>query len=173
MNSTFLVPFCHSELTLIDYGGEPFVAMKPIVEGMGLAWEPQFSKLKQRFASTITEIVTVAQDGKSRVMICLPLKKLFGWLMTISPNKVKPELRKTIIQYQEECDEALWDYWTKGVAYKADIETRLREWRKADEKSFAKGSAAGKGLAQRKAEKRFIQENIEQLEFQLKQPLLI
>ena len=36
MNSTYLVPFCHSELTLIDCNGEPYVAMRPIVEGMGL-----------------------------------------------------------------------------------------------------------------------------------------
>lgn len=78
MNSTYLVPFCHSELTLIDCNGEPYVAMRPIVEGMGLAWQSQHEKLKQRFSSTITEIVTVAQDGKSRTMTCLPLKKLFG-----------------------------------------------------------------------------------------------
>ncbi len=36
--------------------------------------------------------------------------------MTISPNKVKPELRDTVIKYQEECDDVLWEYWTKGKA---------------------------------------------------------
>jgi hypothetical protein len=29
---------------------------------------------------------------------------------------VAPELRDKIIQYQEECDEVLWNYWTKGAA---------------------------------------------------------
>jgi hypothetical protein len=62
------------------------------------------------------EIMTTGKDGKSYNMICLPLKKLFGWLMTISPNKVKPELRDTVIMYQNECDDVLWDYWTKGQA---------------------------------------------------------
>ncbi|MFS9904411.1 phage antirepressor N-terminal domain-containing protein, partial [Salmonella enterica] len=34
---------------------------------------------------------------------------------TISPNKVKPEIRDKVIRYQEECDDVLYDYWTKGV----------------------------------------------------------
>ena len=90
--------------------------MKPIVDGMGLDWGSQFVKLKQRFKSTIVEITMVANDGKERAMTCLPVRKLFGWLMTISPNKVRPELRDIIIMYQNECDDVLWDYWTKGQA---------------------------------------------------------
>ena len=49
-------------------------------------------------------------------MLCLPLRKLSGWLSTISPNKVKPELREKVIAYQNECDDALWDYWNNGIA---------------------------------------------------------
>lgn len=62
------------------------------------------------------EITSVAEDGKLRGMMCLPLKKLPAWLYSISPNKVAPELREKIIRYQEECDDALWNYWTQGVA---------------------------------------------------------
>lgn len=108
------VPFHNSELIVVDCNNQPYTAMRPIVEGMGLAWQAQFDKLKQRFSSVIMEIMTTGKDGKQYQMLCLPLKKLFGWLMTISPNKVKPELRDTVIKYQEECDDVLWDYWTKG-----------------------------------------------------------
>ena len=110
------VPFHNAELFLVEHNGQPYTPMKPIVEGMGLDWKSQFVKLKQRFASTVVEITIVANDGKERLMTCLPVKKIFGWLMTISPNKVKPELRDTVIKYQEECDDVLWDYWTKGKA---------------------------------------------------------
>jgi hypothetical protein len=55
-------------------------------------------------------------DDQRRLMTCLPLRKLPGWLMTISPNKVSPELRPKILAYQDECDDALWDYWTQGRA---------------------------------------------------------
>ncbi|WP_217628104.1 phage antirepressor N-terminal domain-containing protein, partial [Klebsiella pneumoniae] len=77
-------------------------------------WMGQYTKLKQRFSSTIEEISMVAADGKTRKMICLALRKLAGWLNTISPNKVRPEIRDRVIQYQDECDDVLYEYWTKG-----------------------------------------------------------
>lgn len=47
-------------------------------------------------------------------MICMALRKLAAWLNSISPNKVRPEIRDKVIQYQEECDDVLYEYWTKG-----------------------------------------------------------
>ncbi|MFY7516109.1 phage antirepressor N-terminal domain-containing protein [Acinetobacter baumannii] len=110
------VPFHSADLVIIEFNNQPFTAMRPIVEGMGLTWQSQYEKLKQRFSSVITEIVTTGKDGKQYNMVCLPVRKLFGWLMTISPNKVKPALRDTVILYQQECDDVLWEYWTKGQA---------------------------------------------------------
>ncbi|MCW8041137.1 MULTISPECIES: phage antirepressor N-terminal domain-containing protein [Acinetobacter] len=110
------VPFHNAELYIVEFEGQPYTAMRPIVENMGLDWKAQLVKIKQRFNSVVGEITTTGKDGKQYQMLCLPLKKLFGWLMTISPNKVKPELRDTVIKYQEECDDVLWDYWTKGKA---------------------------------------------------------
>ncbi|WP_139845309.1 phage antirepressor N-terminal domain-containing protein [Acinetobacter baumannii] len=110
------VPFHSADLVIIEFNNQPFTAMRPIVEGMGLTWQSQYEKLKQRFSSVITEIVTTGKDGKQYNMVCLPVRKLFGWLMTISPNKVNPEIRDTVIMYQQECDDVLWEYWTKGQA---------------------------------------------------------
>ncbi|EPS6874858.1 phage antirepressor N-terminal domain-containing protein [Morganella morganii] len=116
--STINVPFHGDNLYVVNYNGQPYVPMKPIVEGMGLTWQSQFEKVKQRFKSTITEIVIVAADGKERNMLCLALRKLAGWLHTISPNKVKPEIRDKVIRYQEECDDVLYEYWTTGEVKK-------------------------------------------------------
>ena len=74
-------------------------------------------------------MMMVGSDGKSRAMTCLPLRKLAGWLMTIHANKVRPELRDVIQKYQSECDDALWDYWTKGAAINPNY--RKAETRKA------------------------------------------
>ncbi|HCV3095699.1 phage antirepressor N-terminal domain-containing protein [Acinetobacter baumannii] len=109
-------PFNGTELVIVDYNNQPYTPMRPIVEGIGLDWKAQLVKIKQRFNSVVAEITTTGKDGKNYQMLCLPLRKLFGWLMTISPNKVKPELRETVIMYQNECDDVLWDYWTKGQA---------------------------------------------------------
>lgn len=111
--STINVPFHGSNLYVVNYNGEPYVPMKPIVEGMGLTWQSQFEKLKQRFSKGITEIVIPSKGGEQS-MICLALRKLTGWLHTISPNKVKPEIRDKVIKYQEECDDVLYEYWTTG-----------------------------------------------------------
>lgn len=110
------VPFYEDTVVLVGQGNEPLVAMRPIAQNMGLVWAAQYVKIMEKFESTVSEIETVAEDGKLRVMTCLPLHKLPAWLCSISPNKVKPELRDKIIRYQEECDDALWDYWTKGSA---------------------------------------------------------
>lgn len=125
--STINVPFHGNNLYVVNYNGQPYVPMKPIVDGMGMDWASQFTKLKQKFKSTIAEITMVAEDGKERNMICLALRKLAGWLHTISPNKVKPEIRDKVIKYQEECDDVLYEYWTTGevkAKHKSTVQER-------------------------------------------------
>ncbi|MGA4583901.1 phage antirepressor N-terminal domain-containing protein [Enterobacter hormaechei] len=109
------VNFHGAELLVIEHNGEPYTPMKPIVEGMGLDWMGQLTKLKNRFAKGVEEISIPTAGGQQR-MICLPLRKLAAWLNSISANKVKPEIRDRVLQYQQECDDVLYDYWTKGVA---------------------------------------------------------
>ena len=107
------VPFHNAELYIVEYEGQPYTPMKPIVDGMGLDWKSQFVKLKQRFIKGMVEI-TIPTKGGLQTMLCLMLRKLPAWLYSVNANKVKPELRDTVIKYQEECDDVLWDYWTKG-----------------------------------------------------------
>jgi hypothetical protein len=114
------VPFHGDTIVLVGKENEPHVAMRPIVENMGLSWSAQRIKIAERFESTVSEIDTVADDGRIRGMICLPLRKLPAWLYSISPNKVAPELRGKIIRYQEDCDDVLWDYWSKGSTARAE-----------------------------------------------------
>lgn len=90
--------------------------MKPIVEGMGLNWDSQNDKFRTNTARWGVAIIAIPSNGGEQQMTCLPLRKLPGWLMTIHPNKVKPEIRETIIAYQNECDDVLWQYWNEGHA---------------------------------------------------------
>ncbi|EFM5073322.1 hypothetical protein HJY12_002050 [Escherichia coli] len=111
--STINVPFHGAELYVVNHNGEPYTPMKPIVEGMGLDWKSQHKKISQRFSKGMVEI-TIPSAGGVQAMICMALRKLAAWLNSISPNKVRPEIRDKVIQYQEECDDVLYDYWTKG-----------------------------------------------------------
>lgn len=111
--STINVPFYGAELYVVSVGSEVFTPMRPIIDGMGLTYQGQADKLKSRFAKGVREIMIPTKGGE-QTMLCLALRKLNGWLQTISPNKVKPEIRERVIQYQEECDDVLYEYWTKG-----------------------------------------------------------
>lgn len=111
------VAFHGDTIFCIDHQNQPYTPMRPIVENMRFAWQTQAAKLnasKERW--TVTMIVTVAQDGIEREMLCLPVRKLPAWLASINPKKVRPELRPKIELYQAESDDALWNYWMNGRA---------------------------------------------------------
>ncbi|MCW8278408.1 phage antirepressor N-terminal domain-containing protein [Pseudomonas sp. PCH199] len=114
------VPFYEDTVVLVGRDIDPFVAMKPIVTNMGLDWKTQLQKLGERFNSVMVEITTTGGDGKQFGLTCLPLRKLPAWLYSISQNDVKPEFRAKIIRYQEECDDVLWDHWTKDSTSRSE-----------------------------------------------------
>ena len=148
MTNTITVPFYDNELYVVEYSNEPYVPMKPIVEGMGLDWKSQFNKIKSRFSKGMVEI-TIPTKGGEQSMICLQLRKLSAWMLTIYPNKVKPEIRDKVIQYQEECDDVLYNYWTKGQAInprKLGVMEQLNEACIDFKRDEAIASKFGKGL---------------------------
>jgi P22_AR N-terminal domain len=107
------VPFHERTLYLVEQDNQPFVVMKPIVEGMGLAWGAQAAKLRgNRVRWGVSMIDTPSSGGRQRT-VCLPLRKLPGWLYSIDHNRVRNELRSKIVAYQNHCDDVLWDYWMK------------------------------------------------------------
>lgn len=116
--TTNIIPFHSAKLLLVEHGGQPFVAMKPVVEGMGLDWKTQYRKLQGGRFNICMVIMTIQipGDDQRREVSCLPLRKLAGWLMSIHASKVRPELRDGVIAYQNECDDALWAYWNEGHA---------------------------------------------------------
>lgn len=110
------VTFHGDTIFCIDYQGQPFTPMKPIVENMGLAWQSQCQKLntnKERWG--ITNIV-IPSEGGYQETVCMPVRKLPSYLNSINPKKVRPELRAKIELYQAESDDALWNYWMNGRA---------------------------------------------------------
>lgn len=109
-------------------------------------------------------MTTVAQDGKNREMLCIPIKKLNGWLFAINPNKVRPDLKQRLEEYQEECFLALWDYWTEGVARRDEVKYKTEQWlaKKADYK--ARASQKGKALSDCKKEKAELEREFAQIQ---------
>ena len=124
--STSYVSFNGQQIITAMAAGVAYVAMKPIVENLGMSWGTQQQKLmKQLDKFNCIHMNMVAADGKLRKLLCLPLKKLNGWLFSINPEKVRADIRDKLIQYQEECFTVLHDYWTKGKAENARKKTSV------------------------------------------------
>ncbi|HFT7179390.1 TPA: phage antirepressor N-terminal domain-containing protein [Escherichia coli] len=124
--NTSYVPFNGQQIITAMAAGVAYVAMKPIVENLGMSWGTQQQKLmKQLDKFNCIHMNMVAADGKLRKLLCLPLKKLNGWLFSINPEKVRADIRDKLIQHQEECFTVLHDYWAKGKAENARKKTSV------------------------------------------------
>ncbi|MDH4319886.1 MAG: phage antirepressor N-terminal domain-containing protein [Desulfobulbaceae bacterium] len=110
------VPFHGDTIFAVDHNGEPFAPVRPIIENMGLNWASQYVKLQNNNDRWGVVIITTPSAGGIQETICIPIRKVAGFLATINHKKVRPELREKILSYQNECDDALWQYWTTGRA---------------------------------------------------------
>lgn len=109
------VNFKGDTLITLEKDGEHYVAVRPIVENMGLDWKRQSEKLNRTPKFECVHMNTPTNGGTQK-MLCIPVRKLNGWLFSINPEKVRSDIRHIVEQYQEECFTVLHDYWHKGVA---------------------------------------------------------
>jgi hypothetical protein len=123
------------ELTTIDFHGATLlarpgdtpettiIAMRPVVEGMGLDWSTQLRKITRHpvLGPSVVKMTTVAADGKTREMEGLPLTKLNFWMATINARKVVPELGVRVVSYQTECADVLFaHFFNRAVVTQAN-----------------------------------------------------
>lgn len=115
------VVFCGNILVTAKIGGEEYVALKPIVEGMGLDWRSQQRKISTdpRYPHMT---IPYSTNGGQQKMLAIPLRKLHGWLLSVNSMKVHKEIREQLIRYQNECTDVLWNYWTRGTVINPRVE---------------------------------------------------
>lgn len=126
-NMLMPVQFHNDTIFCLEHNGEPYTPVKPIIENLGISWGTQGPKLssdRERFGCIDIKIPT---NGGMQDALCLPVRKLAAFLYTINPNKVRPDLKDKLIQYQNECDDVLWQYWTKGYAASPKVKLTLKE----------------------------------------------
>mgnify|MGYP000951990425 CR=1 FL=1 len=77
MNLNYLpVPFRGSTQYLVEHQGQPYVAMKSLVEGMGLDWSTQLRKLNTQVKRWGIVMMTIPFESNGQEMVCMALKKL-------------------------------------------------------------------------------------------------
>ncbi|AMH00952.1 hypothetical protein AL485_18275 [Serratia liquefaciens] len=112
--NTSSVQFHEQPIITAMVAGVAYVAMRPIVENIGINWKGQHVKLVNQMDKFGCGDISIPTKGGIQKMLCIPLRKLNGWLFSINPAKVRADIRDKLIAYQEECFTVLHDYWTKG-----------------------------------------------------------
>ncbi|EBH3677041.1 TPA: phage antirepressor Ant [Salmonella enterica] len=125
--NTSYVPFNGQEIIAVVAAGATYVAMRKIVENIGIDWTGQSVKLRKQKEKFGCRDISIPSKGGIQKMLCIPLKKLNGWLFSINPEKVRADIRDKLIKYQEECFTVLHDYWTKGKAENPRKKTSVDE----------------------------------------------
>lgn len=114
-----------SAIATLDFHGHPlhtfekdgvhYVVMRPITDALGLDWEAQYKRLRRDEVLSVMVIMETTEfasaDGKRYEMLALPIDYLNGWLFGVSVNKVRPELRESILHYKRECYRVLFEHW--------------------------------------------------------------
>ncbi|WP_269821478.1 phage antirepressor N-terminal domain-containing protein [Mycolicibacterium smegmatis] len=100
--------------TLID--GKPMVSLRHACEAIGLATDSQRRKLRTRSWATVTQEVSVAEDGKPREMTMIDRRTFTMWLGGVDENKVSEEARPVLVAFQAEAADALDAYFNEGGA---------------------------------------------------------
>lgn len=119
MDNLLAVNFHNQTLVAFEHDGQAYIAMRPVVDNMGLNWESQRVKLTERFGRRTQRITTRDTLGRQQEMVCLPLSVLPAFLFSITASKVKPELRETVIAYQDECTDVLYKHFFGAASRQA------------------------------------------------------
>lgn len=129
-----VVPFHGDDLLAVTVDETCFIPMKPVVDALGLQWARQAKKLSWGNRYT-HKYIPLQTNGGTQDMLCIPLRKVNGWLFSVNPNKVRDDVREKLVRYQEECFEVLYSYWcgdrkcpTGLVASAFDPDLQNRVW---------------------------------------------
>lgn len=118
------------ECPVVD--NERYVAVKPVCEILGVDYKTQTEVIKTHplFASVMGLIPTTGADGKQYEMLCISLKRFFGWIFTIHPNKIKEENRENLMKYQTLICDVLYEKFVEEPEFykmKTEQENQILE----------------------------------------------
>ncbi|WP_052235229.1 phage antirepressor N-terminal domain-containing protein [Pectobacterium brasiliense] len=167
--NTTAVQFHGQPIITAMVAGVAYVAMRPIVESIGVDWSGQMAKLKTQREKFGCRDISTPTNGGVQNMLCIPLRKLNGWLFSINPERVRADIKDKLIQYQEECFTVLHDYWNKGEAVnprkaKQSTAKQLTPLRQTVERLIATGMGNIYGDIWKLVHKRYEIDTINQLQ---------
>lgn len=114
MGTIKTIDFHGDDLIAFEREGEWFVALKPIVEAMGLDWSGQRQRIHRDpiLSEGAGMIPSPFGRGGEQEALCLRLDLINGWLFTIDSSRIKDEsVRDKVLMYQRECYRVLFEHF--------------------------------------------------------------
>lgn len=104
-------------LVFLAVDGQYWIALKPICEALNVEYTRTFKNVTTDplFGQLLAEQPMVGADGKTRKMISIPEKWVYGWLTSI--QSASPEL----LQYKKLCYEVLNDYFHGAITGRKEL----------------------------------------------------
>lgn len=112
MTNIQTINFNNDEIVVV----ENKVSVKRLCENIGLTGLNRQYKRIQEDESFESEIILYDINGILQEVLFIPINKIDGWLFSINPNKVKPEVKQKLIEYKKECFNVLNNYFNNGIA---------------------------------------------------------
>ena len=126
MGKIITVDFRNDTLFAVERDDGVYVAVKPISDTLGLAWNKQLERLKRDpiLAEGMT-IMVMPSVGGIQETTCLKLELVNGWLFGIDESRVKDEeTRQRVLAYKRGWRLPRSD-WHRGCTALIQVQTRI------------------------------------------------
>ena len=113
-NQIVHVPFNGQTIdaALDEKSGAWLVALRPICENIGVAFNAQRERLNRQPWAVVRMTRSTGADGKTYEMVMVDRQTLVMWLATIDTSRVRSdEARSVVVAYQRECAKVLDAYF--------------------------------------------------------------
>lgn len=126
------VKFHNDDIEIID----TFVSVKKLCQNIGITGlSDQYKKIKED-ESFESKSLDIEINGVIQEVVVIPASKINGWLFSINPNKVKPEVKQKLIEYKKECFNVLDAHFNKKKDTNTVSKKQADEILKASNKLF-------------------------------------
>lgn len=114
MGQIITVNFRGDQLYGFENDDGTFVALKPIVESMGMDWSAQLKRVKRNpiLAEGMAIMATPFGRGGDQEAVSIKLELVNGWLLTIDTSRIEnDDVRERVLLYQRECYAVLYKHF--------------------------------------------------------------
>jgi hypothetical protein len=126
------IEFYGDELVAVrDAQSTVWVPVRRLCEALDLAYRAQLARIERDpvLRDEVRSVSVTLADGRAFDMICLPLKYVRGWLFGVNANRVKPEIRDKLIQYQRDIIEIIDRHFSRPLTVSSLNETIMQAMR--------------------------------------------